>query len=185
MKLRTRYTPESYHKRLEEWAKPITGEYDPSLMLRRTPDERAKRRISDVERAALTLLQNAEVSDQELKQAISRFLTDPAAIDTGEPPKRGKAELETERNELILDYYHERDRLAWALLVAVANHRERGEDGATIETSLSADLVVTSSLAAEIVQYHKGMMRLQAWFYEELQLIERHNYSQETTRKIF
>ena len=117
MELRTRYTPESYHRRLQEWAKSITGEYDLSLMPRRTPDERARRRISDVERIALALLQHAEVSDPELKQSISQFLTDPAAIDTGEPPTRGKAELENERNELILDYCQERDRLAWSLLV--------------------------------------------------------------------
>lgn len=80
-----RYTPDTYHERLQEaWFKNLPDEADWSLFPRRTEDERRERYISDLERAALTILLGATAFGNDstihpiLRVMIHRYASDPA-----------------------------------------------------------------------------------------------------------
>lgn len=164
------YTPESYNQRVSDWLTDVPDEADWGLFPRRTPEERAQRRIGDSERIAITLLSKGTPTHPVLALWIRRLATDPTYSD-GLPmmPECDESGYGTKRAEYLVElaypdeadkYDRARDTALLHLGYAVEMHRDRGEDGAETTQSLGFGLGVRTSLAAAVAEYHQAMLHI-------------------------
>jgi hypothetical protein len=135
------YTPQSNNDRLQDlWAE-NDGHGHPN----RTAEELAQRRVSDCERTAIWLLRKAlrgHVWHVGLSQWIEQIIEDAAYAGTGPATDRfGALQYEDE----VPDLHRRSSDAAYALAIAVVEHRLHQEDGEM------------SGLPLAIVNYYNAM----------------------------
>lgn len=169
-------TPASYRERVEAWLR----HDEPSWLTypERTPEERAARRVADVERVVLRLLGEVIPAHPLIAAWHRRLLADPACADwmpealtdddlraieaTQEDLSEWGALEETVPRGLPRRLCYPEGTPAWLrarddairhLLYVLALHRRMGDDGAEITVDMGMGIVQTTSLAAAVVEY--------------------------------
>lgn len=149
------------------------------------------RPVTDAERAAITLLMQASgqlssgcgsITAQPLREYVTKLTSDPNYVEI--PPdifgydyKQGYATPEEARK--FRQFHQQCDRAVAGLCFAVYQHRERdgregdyqhplgrcaGEGDGFEDTEMSgANFIITTSLAAAIVEYHNAIVNAFVW----------------------
>ena len=194
------YTPASYHERVARWMS--VEEASPFTFPTRTPEELQSRRITDIERLAVRLLNEATITHPVLlvwrarivrDWAYAEYLPDPKAIPPEEwqqvvtGPQVSLEEIADalRKPELLVTYTplggveslvydpsvppleRRLDEAARRLAFGIVEHRRMGEDGQELLWGLGPGIVVRTSLAAIVAEYHKSVLNVWHAHYQE------------------
>lgn len=153
------FTPESYNRRVAEWA---AGEASYATFPTRTADELATRFIGDNERTAMLLLEKSSAYHVDVADWAQRLAADPTFVGDAPDPQYDPQEFDNPRTAKRYD-----DAVI-ALGIALIDYRLTGEEGHAAGFPLSKAEI--PPLSAAIARYCNSIANVYAGELQRLKL---------------